>query len=486
MRTILPAFLLFFCHHVLAQNQIDSLSRALEHFEVGDQEHAYLLVDLAKRYAELDPDTALYLSQKAHKEITDNEWDSLSARSYLAIATSYSFLASYDSSNYYSFQSIKKAELYKDTLTLIDGLNNLGIDFMYQENYVLAFDYFKKVEFMSRIFGDSIRWGHALNNLGIIYNYLGKHEKELPYYEQSAAVFKKIGNAYGLGNAYLNIGTVYTELEDFDRADEFYDQALKVYKGLNSKSGVQNTLLSMSENKLAAGQLAAAQTIAMDALELAREQHLVQDEIFALELLTGITEERGDYEAALAFLKKEKSAKEEVFNSEKSKQINELQEKYQAEKRQAEIERLSLANELKDANLAQAQTSLYGAITVGILLVVLTVVFYSLRAKKMKAEKEAQELQNEALKKRFMELQAGPSELSMELNMVELNYKLNTPLTEREFEVFKLGVEGKSNTEIADKLFISVNTVKFHLRNSYSKMGVSNRKEAFQQIVKIV
>jgi DNA-binding CsgD family transcriptional regulator/tetratricopeptide (TPR) repeat protein len=486
VRTILPALLLFFCQSLLAQNQIDSLSKVLNQYQTGEKEHARLLVELAKRYAELDPDTALVLSRKAHQEIIENHWDSLSARSYLAIATSYSFLASYDSSNYYSFQSIKRAEQYGDTLTLIDGLNNLGIDFMYQEDYVLAFDYFKKVESMSRIYGDSVRWGHALNNLGIIYNYLGKHEKELPYYERSARVFEAIGNAYGMGNAYLNTGTVYTELGDFDQAEEFYEKALKVYHGLDSKSGVQNTLLSMSENKLAAGQLSAALSIAEDALQLAEEQHLVQDKIFSLELLTDISEKRGDYESALNFLKKEKAAKEEVFNSEKSRQINELQEKYQAEKRQAEIERLSLANELKDANLAEAKTRLYGAITVAILLIVLTAVYYSLRAKRMKAEKEAQELQNEALKKRFMELQAGPSELSMELDMKDLNFKLNTPLTEREFEVFKLGVEGKSNTEIAEQLFISVNTVKFHLRNSYSKMGVSNRKEAFQHIVKIV
>ena len=83
-----------------------------------------------------------------------------------------------------------------------------------------------------------------------------------------------------------------------------------------------------------------------------------------------------------------------------------------------------------------------------------------------------------------MELHSSPSELAVEMNMKDLNEKLHTPLTEREFDTLKHSIEGKSNSEISDQLFISVSTVKFHLRNSYSKMGVGNRKEAFQFMLK--
>ena len=90
----------------------------------------------------------------------------------------------------------------------------------------------------------------------------------------------------------------------------------------------------------------------------------------------------------------------------------------------------------------------------------------------------------EALKKRFMELHSSPAELAVALEFNDLNEKLNTKLTEREFDALRLSLEGKTNVEIADKLFISVSTVKFHLRNTYSKMGVGNRKEAFQLMLK--
>jgi DNA-binding NarL/FixJ family response regulator len=52
------------------------------------------------------------------------------------------------------------------------------------------------------------------------------------------------------------------------------------------------------------------------------------------------------------------------------------------------------------------------------------------------------------------------------------------PLTEREIEVLRLVVEGKSNQEIAESLIISESTVKNHLRNILGKLHLRNRIQA--------
>ena len=44
-------------------------------------------------------------------------------------------------------------------------------------------------------------------------------------------------------------------------------------------------------------------------------------------------------------------------------------------------------------------------------------------------------------------------------------------MSERELEVLGLVAEGLSNSEIADKLFISVGTVKTHVHNIFGKLG---------------
>jgi len=51
-------------------------------------------------------------------------------------------------------------------------------------------------------------------------------------------------------------------------------------------------------------------------------------------------------------------------------------------------------------------------------------------------------------------------------------------LTEREREVLETLAEGLTNQQIADKLFISTNTVKRHLKSVFEKLGVSNRASA--------
>ncbi|TFG71138.1 MAG: helix-turn-helix domain-containing protein [Anaerolineales bacterium] len=51
------------------------------------------------------------------------------------------------------------------------------------------------------------------------------------------------------------------------------------------------------------------------------------------------------------------------------------------------------------------------------------------------------------------------------------------PLSERELEITALVAEGVTNREIAERLFLSPNTIKVHLRNIFTKNGVSTRTE---------
>ena len=60
----------------------------------------------------------------------------------------------------------------------------------------------------------------------------------------------------------------------------------------------------------------------------------------------------------------------------------------------------------------------------------------------------------------------------------------SVPLTEREFEVLKHLVMGKSNTEIAKELIVSVHTAKAHVCSILQKMCVNDRVQAAVKAVK--
>ena len=59
--------------------------------------------------------------------------------------------------------------------------------------------------------------------------------------------------------------------------------------------------------------------------------------------------------------------------------------------------------------------------------------------------------------------------------------KLYAYLTQREKEVLQLIAEGKGNKEIADLLYIGIETVKSHVKNIYKKFRVKNRVQAIAE-----
>jgi DNA-binding NarL/FixJ family response regulator len=61
------------------------------------------------------------------------------------------------------------------------------------------------------------------------------------------------------------------------------------------------------------------------------------------------------------------------------------------------------------------------------------------------------------------------------LSIDKINHHLLGPLSQREFDVVQLLYEGVTNNQMAEKLFVSVNTVKTHLKNIYIKLDANTR-----------
>ncbi len=64
------------------------------------------------------------------------------------------------------------------------------------------------------------------------------------------------------------------------------------------------------------------------------------------------------------------------------------------------------------------------------------------------------------------------------LDVRELRRDPRESLTDREKTILAALAKGRTNTQLAADLGISINTVKFHLRNLYEKLGLENRSQA--------
>lgn len=73
-------------------------------------------------------------------------------------------------------------------------------------------------------------------------------------------------------------------------------------------------------------------------------------------------------------------------------------------------------------------------------------------------------------------------QLFPELKPDIINGRLHTVLSDREFDVVKLIYDGKTNNQIAEILFVSVNTIKAHIKNIHQKLETDSRSTVIARL----
>ena len=387
------------------------------------------------------------------------------------LGKTYEYTGKHDSAFYWYMEAFKRVRESDDTLRRARGARNMA-------QLLRVLKRLDEAQYYCRIAVDLIPGIKDYKIIANIYNetaYLFELSDELDsaayYYRQLIDLSLANGYLKGESVGFSNLASVFENQGRFREAIDNRLKGIEIDRGMGDIYGLMTSYRGLSHTYLRAGNY----NDALITLDLARQ---ICDTIW-LPDLAGIMhgyyeihKARGQYSKALEYYENYNSLRERINQKESGKQVAELLTRYETEIKEQQIEMLEQAN-LLNKNKIRMQWFIIGAMTLLGLFIIHTS-WLLIRNKNHVLRQMNAELQNFVIRQ---EQQEGPTDRNSIVPEPGEIYK-KWGLTERESEILYYLSTGCSNTLIGEKLFISDNTVKFHIKNIYLKLDVKNRIQA--------
>jgi signal transduction histidine kinase len=385
--------------------------------EVADQSGIYdAYRALAKGYHfSNDPTAALSYHQKAlalarslgrHRDVP---------YTMLLMGNEYFSRQDYDNALKWYLESLQHSESVRNEEMYSHAANSIGSVYLRLYDFEKAIEYYEIARETSEQIDDTRGIANALNNIGIIYDeHLQEFDKALDYYEKALVLFKQTNDNEGEAYCLNNIGLIYVRFKEFDKALEYFNSCLEISLEENDQWSVGNTHNNIGRVYSEKGDYLRGREYAERALNTAREigtKDIARD---AHLTLSRIEQKRGNAARALEHFKEHVAVKDSIFNEERSRQIAEMQTKYETEKKEREIEILRKEGAIQALELNKQRNIRNFLIVCSALVLVLGVVIYNRYVLKKRT--------NALLEQKNRELEAANLKLQRsEADLTELN-----------------------------------------------------------------
>ncbi|MFN8432353.1 MAG: tetratricopeptide repeat-containing sensor histidine kinase [Spirosomataceae bacterium] len=172
------------------------------------------------------------------------------------------------------------------------------------------------------------------NNMGMIYAQENKVDSALLMYNKSLVIKNKIGDPVPIADLKTNIASLYLRKGNYVLAEKLVKECFAIHKTRNMTEDLWFDLISFANIYLGTSQLSKALQNALEAEKIAQNLKSKPKELDTYEVLSKIYESTGNYPKATYYLKQYGAIKDEIINIKNSEKIAELQEQYEAEKKQ--------------------------------------------------------------------------------------------------------------------------------------------------------
>jgi signal transduction histidine kinase len=338
------------------------------------------LLSNSEKYQAIDSDTSLYFAQTA---LTCSlRYGSLPLISYSLQAMGDYYLnhEMYRESMAYYLKSLAIEEKSGNDKRTADLYDRLGTVYYYLEVFDKSLDYSQKALDFFEETEDTTGIARVLSHLGSLHSSRefcetrSKPEKlidfqtAIGYHEQSVRYSALAGDDRSIARGNQNIASVYNKLEKPGIALIYIQKSLDYYRSTNDPEGTLSALFTLGKTYYRLKEYKKAIDAFTESEKIARERKLTGGLQYLYEALAMPYYDVGDYKNAYNTYIRYMTIRDSVYNAEKSKQIIELETKYQSEIKQNEILRLRAEEKRK--------TTLLYLLAVMIVLLGFSIYFY--------------------------------------------------------------------------------------------------------------
>ncbi|MCD6544277.1 MAG: tetratricopeptide repeat protein [Flavobacteriaceae bacterium] len=418
-------------------------------------------------------------SVKLHKDALQHyksSWDIESRIKNLnSLGVSYRKLNMEEEALTYYFDALKLSEKVEHTRSMAMALNGIGNAYLNQNKFDQAKTYFKLALNIESLNNNEKGMGYDYSNLGEVYMYEKKYDSSYAYHMKSLKIAKKLGYKDNVAIINNTIGKMFQHKGEYKKSLKYYDKAIPVLEKFRSHRYLSNTLINKGISYFNLKEYNKAKDNLYKGLSIAKKIASKENIILGYEALSELYDEKKDYKEALSEYKLMAAYRDSMFNIHSDNNMVAMGIKYDSEKKDQEIHHLHLESKVQKSKM------LVGFLTIGLLvLLVIFFIFYNRLRLKTK------QLEIEEMRNNIQEYLGEISRLEnddCDKKNVNIDQKIEKyGLTSREVEVLTYISQGMKNQEIANKMFVSLSTVKTHTMSIFIKLDVRNRIEAARKI----
>ncbi|MFK5982037.1 MAG: tetratricopeptide repeat protein [Flavobacteriaceae bacterium] len=380
------------------------------------------------------------------------------------------------------FQALNLAEKINSQKSISIALNGIGNVFINTEEYDKALKYFRKGVAIEKKNNNERGQEYGFANIGEVYMQKEKYDSAHYYFNKALVLAKKNPRKEGIAIKYNLLGKLYQVEGDYSKSSENYKRAIPQLIKHNSLRYLSNTLINIGINQIHNNQHKEALTNIQQGLQTALTIKSKENIMLGYNALTNYYTKTNEFKKALESYKKATKYHDSIVNVASKESIISTQIEYETKKKDIQLKNLAKEKEssIQEAKLNSNKLWLGALLSVIIIGFLLFIIYLLRKNKKLELEQQNTELHKYVLQINKLEDLIKNNKTENHL-IISDNIK-TYDLSKRESEVLKFITSGFSNDEIADKLFVSKNTIKTHIKNIYSKLDVKNRIQAMKKV----